>query len=1197
VHFCTVINRSWVAQARALCESVRAHEPSARMSVLIVDPLEGLIDPAQEAFEVLRPEDLALEDFEAMTVRYGVMELCASLKPALLKHLLGAGQPVVYLDSDTRMFAPFDGLEEALQTHSLLLTPHLLSPLEDDGHEPNELAILLAGSFNTGFAAVRRTQGVETLLDWWSDRLRTGTRLLPSRGMVYEQRWADLLPGMFDEVGLWRDPGVNFGYWRVATTSVERSEGTILIDGQPLRCMHFTGFEPGEPDRLSKFDNRTKLEHEPVLKELCAEYAERLDALGHEQAKTWPYGYGSISSGAPLDVELRELWDRAAGVGALCQTPFTPEGERAFLAWLAEHDESISGEPLNRYLDALHRASETLRERFPDPHDADREGYLAWASEQAEREPTSVLGLLLESDRKARAPGLRRLAVGESLGVSRGETVVCIPVYGARELFAECLRSVLEHTAPDVRILIANDASPDPGIEALLVSIGDAGSLTQHELIYMRQPSNLGFPGNVNSAFAAASPADVIVLNSDCVVAAGWLEGLRRAAYSDELVATASALTNHGTILSVPERNHPLPGLPQDKDLTRAAEAVRAQSLRLYPRLPTAIGHCMYVRRHALELVGNFDEQFSPGYGEEVDFSQRCLLHGLVHVAADDVLVLHHARGSLGEDGERNPVQAEHERIIEARYPYYPRAQTAASESPLGPLPRALGSARRAIRGFTATIDARCLGPVVTGTQIHTLEVIRALNRTGRLRIRVIVPPDLGAHARGALAAMPDVELIPHTDVHPAMHKSDIAHRPYQVSDPNDLVILRCAGERVVITHQDLIAYRNPGYFAGYPNWERYQRLTREALALADTALFFSHHAAGDAVREDLVDLARVRVVYIGVDHADAAPPDVATPPEGVRQLGDRPMLLCLGTDFRHKNRLFAIRLLEALRGDHGWDGMLVLAGPRVNHGSSVGEEAAFLLERPELARFVLTLPAVSEGEKSWLLERCSAVLYPTTYEGFGLMPFEAAASGRPCLFASHTALAETLPVELATLVPWDPRESAKRVHDLLSTPGATAEQVRAIRQAGKRFTWQSAGESTVEAYLMAAASPGRDATRLATEAVKLELQREESERKYNELWGALTEDSRTLLAPDSALTPETTHSLVAIVNRPLLRRLLFGSLHIAYKLSGAARRNRALELPETSSASFALHFGDANLDHMHEQLAVADNDSLLADR
>ena len=545
------------------------------------------------------------------------------------------------------------------------------------------------------------------------------------------------------------------------------------------------------------------------------------------------------------------------------------------------------------------------------------------------------------------APGCDELPPGATLGAKRGEAVVCIPVYGAQEQFAECLTSVLAHTPADVPIMIADDASPDPAIRAFVYSLEDQ---FQHQVSYLRQPVNLGFPGNVNAAFAAAAPADVVVLNSDCVVAAGWFEGLRRAALSDALVATASALTNHGTILSVPERNRPQAGIPQGQDLAHAASAVLEQSLRFYPHLPTAIGHCMYVRRDALDLVGAFDLAFSPGYGEEVDFSQRCLLHGLVHVAADDVFVLHHAGSSLAEDGVANPVQKEHDRIIDARYPYYQRAQTAASTTSLGRLPRAIGSARRAFTGLTVTIDGRCLGPLVTGTQVHTMELIRALDATGQVGVRVIVQPDLGTYAAREFASRPHIQLVPHTDVHPHMDRTDVAHRPYQVSNANDLLMLRCAGDRQVITQQDLIAYRNPGYFPGYSQWDRYQRLTSRALALADIVVFFSHHAAQDALSEDLVDPGRVRVVYIGVDHAAPPPSGGPQPPRDVEELSQGPYLLCLGTDFRHKNRVFALRLLQALRDDHGWDGKLVLAGPRVADGSSAGEEAAYLAKQPELA-------------------------------------------------------------------------------------------------------------------------------------------------------------------------------------------------------------------------------------------------------
>ncbi len=884
-----MINKAWLAHARALAESLAANEPQARLSVLVVDPLEGLVDPAAEPFDVLSPTELELDWFEEMSVRYEITELCCALKPALMLHLLASGEPVVYLDSDIRVYGPLETLTAGLADAGLVLTPHLLAPLPDDGRDPDDRAILLGGAFNMGVAAAAPGSETTELLEWWSQRLRTGSRLEPDRGLVYDQRWAELMPGLAERVAVCRDPGVNFGYWRAPSARLEKDGQRYLVDGVPLRAVHFTGVDADRPASFSRYDNRTDLGREPVLRELHDGFLERLRALGHDESSKWPYTYARTARGIQLDATLRGLWDRAHAAGAVTRTPFSPEGEDELLAWLAADEPTAEGAPLDRCVQAMIGASAELAARFPDPRGANHTAVLAWAAEQAEREPSGVLGRLAAAREAASAAraGLQRLAPGESVGAERGETVVCVPVYGAVDLVAECLASVLDHTRAGVRLLLADDATPDPGVEQLLVELEQAGRLTHHQLAYMRQPENLGFPGNVNAAFAAAAPADVVVLNSDCVVSAGWLEGLERAARSDALVATASALTNHGTILSVPHRNLPQPDLPSDQTVATAAAAVLRNSLRVYPRLPTAVGHCMLIRRHALDLVGPFDTAFSPGYGEEVDFSQRCLLSGLVHVAADDVLVLHRGGGSFGEDGEENPVRAEHERIIESRYPYYQRAQTAAGRDGLAPLARALSSARRSILGLSATIDARCLGPIVTGTQIHTLEVIRALSETGGVSLRVIVPSDLGEQARSVLDDLPRVSLLEHTHVGPGMGRTDIAHRPYQVSSRGDLQLLEQAGERIVITQQDLIAYRNPGYFPGYPQWQAYQRLAREALALADRVAFFSGHAARDAIREELVDPERAKLVYIGVDHPSAT--TARNRPEGSRGTGRAP--------------------------------------------------------------------------------------------------------------------------------------------------------------------------------------------------------------------------------------------------------------------------------------------------------------------
>jgi GT2 family glycosyltransferase len=197
----------------------------------------------------------------------------------------------------------------------------------------------------------------------------------------------------------------------------------------------------------------------------------------------------------------------------------------------------------------------------------------------------------------------------------------------------------------------------------------------------------------------AAAPADVALVNSDCFVSDHWLEGLRDAAYSGPRVATATALTNGGTIVSVPRRNRPSALLPAGYSVDAAAAAVRAGSKRIRPPIPTAIGHCIYIRRDAIEEVGAFDTAFSPGYGEETDFSLRCAGVGWRHVLADDVFVFHAGAGSFGRDAEMDQMRREHEDLLVARYPGYPAMVYVARESITSPLALALTTARRALTG------------------------------------------------------------------------------------------------------------------------------------------------------------------------------------------------------------------------------------------------------------------------------------------------------------------------------------------------------------------------------------------------------------------------------------------------------------------------------------------------------------------
>ena len=60
-----------------------------------------------------------------------------------------------------------------------------------------------------------------------------------------------------------------------------------------------------------------------------------------QSASRWPYGFGTTASGIRMTGTLRSLWDRANREGAVRETPFTGEGEREFLEWLAQPEEEL----------------------------------------------------------------------------------------------------------------------------------------------------------------------------------------------------------------------------------------------------------------------------------------------------------------------------------------------------------------------------------------------------------------------------------------------------------------------------------------------------------------------------------------------------------------------------------------------------------------------------------------------------------------------------------------------------------------------------------------------------------------------------------------------------------------------------------------------------------------------------------------
>jgi glycosyltransferase involved in cell wall biosynthesis len=467
------------------------------------------------------------------------------------------------------------------------------------------------------------------------------------------------------------------------------------------------------------------------------------------------------------------------------------------------------------------------------------------------------------------------------------------------------------------------------------------------------------------------------------------------------------------------------------------------------------------------------------------------------------------------------------------------------------PLTRALARARSEVEGLSVTVDGRALTDTMAGTQVHTLELIAALHRTGGARLRVVVPPDLGVTARELLGSLAGVELLDATDVDRGTARTSVVHRPYQVSAPVDLLVLRLLGERIVVTQQDLLNHHDPAYHRDREGWQAHRRLTRESLAVADAVVTFSEHVARGLAAEELAPDDRRRVIPIGVDHSLPALAAEPRAPADAGAIAERPFLLCLGSDLHHKNRVFALGMLEALRERHGWDGVLVLAGPQARWGSSREAEHAFLASRPGLAEAVVPLPEVDEAGKAWLYANAAAALYPTTSEGFGLVPFEAATAGTPCLFASGSALAELLPAELGLLVPWNAERSAERAWTLLGDGVAADAWVRRARDIAAGLTWDRTAAALLELYADVIASPPREQAALAWTAMAAEDRRGHFEGLYWQLSDEIGPTGHSLVGKDRLLDEDAQRAIAALARRRATRGAFLGALRLLHRLAG----------------------------------------------
>lgn len=263
---------------------------------------------------------------------------------------------------------------------------------------------------------------------------------------------------------------------------------------------------------------------------------------------------------------------------------------------------------------------------------------------------------------------------GASAGRASGVTVL-IPVYKGLEMTRRCIESALANRGINRtphRLVVINDASPEPALVALLDDYAAKGLIELHH-----QRINRGFIGTVNHGLGLHPERDVVLLNADTRVHGDWLDRLHRAAYRRERVASVTPLSNNGELMSLlaPCEAGPAPDDNGLAALNEAAARANAEADSADVPLATGCGFCLYMRRDALDEIGGLDPSLTRGYGEESDWCYRASAHGWQHRGAVDLVVAHEGGVSFGAE-KRLRVQ-QNLAVLEKRYPHAEREFTA----------------------------------------------------------------------------------------------------------------------------------------------------------------------------------------------------------------------------------------------------------------------------------------------------------------------------------------------------------------------------------------------------------------------------------------------------------------------------------------------------------------------------------------
>lgn len=270
---------------------------------------------------------------------------------------------------------------------------------------------------------------------------------------------------------------------------------------------------------------------------------------------------------------------------------------------------------------------------------------------------------------------------------------------------------------------------------------------------------------------------------------------------------------------------------------------------------------------------------------------------------------------------------------------------------------------------------------------------------------------------------------------------------------------------RPVLTVYDLQPLFHPEHF-GWAKRTWLQKVVPRSARRAHVVSTLSHHVRRQLVRH--LDTGSNSVVVAPPGGTSAFPDPRVAETTRRRYRLDGSLLLYPAISYPHKNHDVLVRALPTVLERHP-DATLVCTG-RPGPGDRRIDRLARSLGIDYAVRRLGRIPRC---DLDALYDAAEALVFPSSYEGFGLPLLDAMTHQCPILAADASAIPETVGDHGLLIDPDDPAAWADAIVEVLNHPGRGAELAASSAQGAKRYDWNETIPAILDAYHRLAAASG----------------------------------------------------------------------------------------------------------------------------